>query len=543
MLPCGAMRILIGTLISACTGDPGDDGGSDGDAGPVTRFELDLRPLYAQNQDPLDGLDRAELVVDTADGETQRLDLSVPGSGESSSVGGLGALDGATLTFEGYAEDQLRAWGRTAPISIASGAQEEHLLVLETADVAWLPDLPEAAYGGFVAALGEGRFLVGGGLGSTRSGNIKDERPDLYAIDLSRPGSELELEDVGDLPEYAYSEEADDAEPHVGRFGASFTRLGDDGDEWLLAGGSGLLALKDVTTITHHAHVYDAEDGTWTDLDSGDGLVEPRAEHVALANQKGAVIVFGGWKAAISAGQPHGSDLAEIFDPEDRAFKRVDTLADIGSLGPGIADLGNEGTLLCGGAVLNNDYTWTASSSCRIIGVTGEVSGRRPSGFPSRAGVSMVGLPDGTVLATGGAAGSELEYATAGTATDDIWTLRPGSDSWVSTGRMEIARAGHRMIALDDSHVAIVGGSNEWLPGSIPTIGLSCVEVYEVGGGSSMVGSCDSGDASSGLPSRAYMPSVAHDPSWGVLITGGATEGDGTFGQAQAGLSLYVPEK
>ena len=537
---------MLLSLLAACTsGNGGGSGG--GDTGAVADYTLRLSPVVAENQAPFDGIDRLDLVFQPAVGDAQRVSLGAPESGQTLPAEGLPALDETVIDVEGYSGGKLVSWGRTAPLSGTTGIINARVYVATTGEVGWLSPLNDGATAGIIGALGDGRFLIGGGLTSPGSKKKLTKSLDsLYMLDLTNPTADASVEDAGGMPEYTDAAGNTTSE----RMGASFTELksGDHAGSWLLAGGSSKAGYDDGTTVTPDAQYYDPSDGSWSSVDNADKLMTARTEHIAMANDQGAVVVWGGW-AAVDVGYVGQVTTAEIFRASDSAFVAVDSFDDIGGIDAAMADLGGDGTLLCGGATvagLDGDDTadWRSESACHVITLTGEVGRGTFSGLPALAGLAMTTLSDGTVVATGGANNEAI--LGLGDTTDaerGIWTLAPGSTTWKGSGLMVLPRAQHRMVALDDHRAIVFGGGPTYGPSRYPTSAYSCVEIIDIDADSTMLNGCDSDADAGGLPYRMAAPMVALDNRFGILVVGGVTKGGtgATAGEAQPGLALFVP--
>lgn len=529
-------------LMLACAqGDSSEP--TDTGTAPVTDYALRITPVVAANQSPFEGLDRLDLVFEPRTGESERISLGAPESGDTLPAEGLPALDETVIHVEGYAGGQLAAIGRTAALSGSSGEIDVSVLVTETDALAWMGALPEGVVDPIVAALGAGRFLIGGGMGSNR-GNLAKGQDALYTLDVREPTAGLALDALDTMPTYVDAGETERTE----RMGATFTQLtaGARAGRWLLAGGSSELPHSDSLTTTDDVQVWDPESGDWDRLNDDGELVSERSQHLAMVDAQGSVVVWGGWTAA-EADTISVDSTVERFDPSSDAFERVGTIKDLGSLDAAIASLGTRGTLLCGGAVFGqydeDPYgEWLSSDHCQIVTLTGEL-GDVITGLPSLAGLAMATLSDGTVIATGGATQSEpVEMGEASSAESGVWQLLPGADAFEDAGEMAVARAGHRMVPLDDTRVAIFGGGPEYGAGRHPAEAHACGEIVEIGVGSTPLGDCNEASPAAGLPNRTAMPAIASDPDWGTLIVGGVDEGDASLGgEAQSGVALFVP--
>ena len=115
-----------------------------------------------------------------------------------------------------------------------------------------------------------------------------------------------------------------------------------------------------------------------------------------------------------------------------------------------------------------------------------------------------------------------LDQTASTAAVKTVWRYRKASGTWDEVGKMELARAGHTAVRLDDQFVLLAGGSTTWGPFVTDDTALSCVEVYDtVNNTSTMVGTCTAEDVAGGMPSRALAPTAWFDPDLGVLLAGG----------------------
>ncbi len=538
---------MVLSLLVACT--DGKSGGGGGDSGPMADYTLRLTPVVAQNQSPFDGLDRLDLYFQPAVGDPERVSLGAPEAEQTLPAEGLPVLADTVIDVEGYAGGKLVSWGRTAPLNATTGTVDARVYVATTGAVGWLPPLAEGITAGILGALGGGRFIVGGGISSPNNKKKLTKAQDsLFILDLANPTNDADLEEGGSLP--PYTDPTGGEELITARMGATFTELttGDHDGHWLLAGGSAKAGYDDGTTVTPDAQYYDPDSGEWAAVASGDKLTTARTEHIAMKNDQGSVVVWGGW-ASVPAGSVGAVNSAEIFRASDYAFVSVSTFDDVGAIDAAMAYLGEAGTLLCGGAAvgdLSGDgfADWRSESGCHIITLTGEVGRTDITGLPALAGLAMTTLADGTVVATGGATSpAVLDLGDTANAERGIWTLAPGSTTWQGAGLLVLARAQHRMFALDDHRAVVFGGGPTYGPSRFPTSAYSCVEIIDITGSSTMLDGCDADSDASGLPYRMSAPMAAIDDEFGILVVGGVTKGGATStsGEAQPGVALFVP--
>jgi len=489
--------------------------GATADSGPVADYQLHLMPLVPLDQNPLETVDRIDLLLDSGVGDPLRVTLDAPASGSSSEATDLPALDGTRVIVEGYAGGELVAWGRSAPLTAETGEVEATVFVSSPETLGQLGGLPQPGAHGAAVALGSGRFLYMGGV--TNKGGAAAYGVDTVSLlDLEAPTEGLAFAEIGTMPEYLDAE----GEPQTRRthFTATPLTAGDAG-KVLVVGGSPTLPYSSSTQITSDVRLFDPETLTFGDaFPSKDQLTATRAGHVAIANQQGGVLVWGGYSRA-GANSLSLQRGGELYDPVARTFNTVDGTT--GAVGLGLADLAEDGTLVAGGADLDQDSLWFASDACLIVSLRGDVS--ECNGMEPVAAQAMVGLSDGDVLSFGGVqpVGSQDQRDTA-PAVKAVWRFRKASGTWDEVGKMELARAGHTAVRLDDQFVLIAGGATTWGPFVTDDTALSCVELYDtVNNASTMVGSCTADDDAGGMPSRAQSPTAWFDPDLGVLLAGG----------------------
>jgi len=531
-------------LLTAC----GPDGVPSAGA---TRFTLHLVPVVPFNESPFEGSDRTELRVEAPGVEAQVYDLGAMASGDTSLATGLGELSEATLTITAWRGSDEVARGVAGPVSVSDGDHELRVLVARLGAVGWLSPLPGTVYRPGFASLGDGRFVAMGGVQPNANGELNRETEEIYTLQLSPPDEALAFEEVGTLPEWVdYN-----GQSHRGRFGFDLQRIttvGDDLGKLILAGGSAASGLSAPTTVTAGVYLYAPETGEWELLRDRDSLRYPRSGYVSSVNSQGGVVYWGGWGATDSNREVSFIRNAELYDPVNRAFTDLGQDNQLGHVDAAITDLGADGTLICGGGWLgdsDNDglVDWVASDACARVGLNGSLQDAHDLPEP-RVGMAMVTLDDGRVLLAGGAdnersgasqipavpndANSEVA------ASDAVWLYNPDNDAWSEAGTLALARAGHRMTLLPDGTVLVVGGATGYLMEGIPSTPVSCVEVFDPATGTSrMLDSCTAGDDAGGLAGRAWQPSLASDPTFGILVAGGGAASDA----AQDAVSLYVP--
>ncbi|GDX79981.1 hypothetical protein LBMAG42_17920 [Deltaproteobacteria bacterium] len=520
----------LGILLSlaACTGTTGGAV----DSASVADYTLNLRPIVPLDLNPFDGADRIDLLLDSGVGDPVRITLDAPAAGDSALAEGLPALDGTRIIVEGYSGGELVAWGRSAPVIAVNGEVEATIFVSGPEAIGKLGGLPEPDADGAGAALGDGRFVVMGGSGNRTSGNVDKTTDAMWVLDLEEPEEGLAFTEIGAMPSYVDAKGDEQSK----RRGFTLTRLtAGDAGKFLMVGGGPSYGYGDSTELTAEARLFDPETLNFEDaIPDKDALSNARSSHRAIGNQQGAVLVWGGFGSTPDAGQFILLADGELYDPAQRSFSSIIGVDDGGSVGVVLADLGDDGTLVAGGARMEGN-NWAISDASLAVSLRGDVD--ELSGMDPMAGGAAVTLADGDVVVFGGVS-SNASFAqdAAAVATDQVWRFRHGSNTWEEVGKLEVERAGHTATAIDDTHVLIAGGSTTWSPFAFGATALSCVEIYDVATDtSSMLERCDEQDDAVGLPGRAEAPLALDDPDLGIVFVGGV---DGENG-AVATTSFY----
>lgn len=541
-------------LLLACTASDGSETDASGtDSGPVADYTLELAPLIPTNVNPFNGVDRIDLVFDSGSGSPIRVSLDAPGSNESATADGLPALDETVIELEGYAAGELVAYGRSRPVTALESDDNGDpisLFVGRPGTLGWLGSLPEETVFSVGAALGDGRFVVMGGVGG--DGRLGNAREEIFTLDLTKPNSDLSWE-ISDeeMPRYWLpDEDSDEDEGRRERAGATLSSIttGDDTGKFLLAGGCEGEPFEGARTATADVQIYDPEEDQFDAIGKTDVLTSARCGHAAIARSDGTILVWGGWGWTGSSNSIFAVVEGDLYDPAEREFNKVDVeqSRNSGTYGVALADLGEDGTMVSGGVLIGDfiadagEYAdWKTTNTSFRVSLRGEVGSESYAGLGAVAAHAMVAIGDGDVLSFGGvisnAAGEELDALAS--ATDRVWRFYKGSQTWTEVGSMAMPRAGHAVAQLDASHILIVGGSPDWGPtDSHGSRAISCAEVYDiVNNTSQMLDGCTEESDAGGLPNRAESPLVLIDPSLGVLVSGGF---DGDQG-ARRGTTLY----
>ncbi|MDP2317254.1 MAG: kelch repeat-containing protein [Pseudomonadota bacterium] len=519
------MLVSVSMLLMGCTGSGG------------AAYTLHLNPVVANPQAPFDGLDRIDLVLTPADGDPLRVPLDAPTSGSTPEVTGLPELIDTTITVEGYRDGDRVLRGLTEPLTATSGVVEATVFVASTEATAWMGALSDGLHIPMLAPLGGGRFWLAGGLTNDLNNAPGKGQKSIYTLTLAPPGEGLAFTNVGDLPAY----ETNDGASETTRVGAGCTQLtvsGADQGKLLVTGGAARDPLGDGGEASTAVSLYDPTTDTWEDLPPLSTLEDPRVQHLAGENLLGNVVVWGGYGPQARGGGVSLNNSIEYYDRGNRRFTSLGE-TNLGPLDAMMADLGADGTLICGGADID-DSVWSSVSSCVRVRLDGSGIDGFESMLEGVAGASMVTLADGKVLVTGGAAAEGASTSDDIGALDSAWLYNPSTGRWGAlAATMKIPRAGHRTVLLADGRVLVVGGAQTYNSNVFPADPVRCLEIYDpVASTFELADGCTPTEEAGGLPGGALLPQVAYDPDYGVLIVGGV----GADGSAQSGVSLFVPE-
>lgn len=496
-------------------------------------YTMSITPVIPTNQSPFDGVDDVLLTVLAEDGTSEQVDLGAPDSGLTLSGTGIGPLANSTLTFSGRTGSTTVSRGRTGPLTIDSGTDSTTVLFGSVDAVGWIGSMLEASVGPIVLPVGDGTFHVFGGVSTASSGTWKKEVTLVQSVSLSAPGEDLVPEEIGELPVWTDLMGAD----QQGWFGSSVGAItaGEDAGKVFIGGGGAGLGLLDPLSVSAGVWLYDPATVSFEQLSGREELARPRSEAATVVDAQGAIVMWGGWTQDDTQNVVAIDATVEAWDPSTRKSTSADTNFDPqrnGMFDVAGAAIGDAGSLFCGGGLQGTDgqyATWTTSAECHRVSLGHDVSA--DSDLPvALAGLAMVTLADGRVLATGGSTQETdvvFDFATTADASADGWIYDPETTLWTPEGSMNVARVHHQMVLLPDGRVLIAGGSDEYAPGTIVAAGLSCVEIYDPTDHSyTAVEDCDAGSDADGLAGRAVAPGIAVDPDFGALIAGGSADAE-----------------
>lgn len=522
--------------------------GCNGEGGGGSSYQLHVVPVLPRNQpDLLSGLDRLSLTIAAPGEDPVTLDVEDLATGDETRFDEIGSYEAATLTLEGFVGSDVVAWGQSEPTDLVEGEIEVRILVAQVDALAELAPLGAGRALAALAADDSGRFLLFGGSPEGTRPTELDGR--IQALDVAPAGSDLAFSEL-DLR----MPPLDNGDP--GRICHTATTLRQGGHErvgriLVTGGASGIIVetgggptgslTVDASTVSISSFLFDPAGDTVQALSESSTLIRERCMHTATELPSGEVVVIGGIGDSASGWVFEQS--AEIFDPNAGGFE----LANGTTSGPAIfhaaAALGDDGVLACGGMDISGATEVTASDACDFVSRAGEITAMEDLPVPL-IHAAMAPLPDGTVLLTGGIdveGGSDTIYGFSGaTALANAWIF--DGEQWTETESMAVPRAMHQMVALDNGDVLIVGGVTE-IDGGLGLIyaseaAIACAEVYDAQTGRfRTLGSCEPDAGVGALPMAAAAPSVAVDPTWGAMVTGGLNMDE----IGASGVSLYVP--
>lgn len=500
-------------------------------------YTVSITPMIPTNQSPFEGIDTLRLSVLADDGSSEEFDLGAPDSGLTLSTDGIGPLSNSSLLFQGMTGNVTASRGLTEPLTVESGTAESTVLFASVEQVGWIGSLLDPVVGPIVLPVGGGTFRIFGGVGvSGTTGDWKKASTVVQEISLASPTAGFVPTTLGELPTWTDLT----GEPQQGWFGSSIGTIisGDDTGKVFIGGGGAGLGLLDPPSVTASVWLYTPSDSTFEALTDHDGLFSPRSEAATVVDAKGVMIMWGGWTQNDAQNSIAINGSVEMWDPGTRRAEELDTFntSAVPMFDAAGAGIGEAGSLFCGGGIEGTPVTdgadtygtWATSAACHRVSL-GHGAPDSDTDLPvALAGLAMVTLSSGEVLATGGATqGTDVvfDFRTTAPASADAWLYDPDTKLWAPEGSMHVGRVGHRMALLPDGRVLIAGGSDQYAPGTVVGAGLSCVEIYDPTDHSyTPVADCDAGSDASGLAGRAAGAGIALDPDYGVVIAGGSAD-------------------
>ncbi len=535
------LPLLAPALLTSCAAKGGGSG----------TFSVAISPVVPTNQTPFSGLDDIAMAVVGADGSQTQYDLGTPASGLTMSGTSIPALADDALLFEGSSGGTIVSRGETAPLTASKGSATSSTVMFGSVDaVGWIGSLAAPVAGPMIVPIGGGNFDVIGGVGLTSGVWLRDYTS-VQRISLSAPSEDLLPATVADAP--TWTDLA--GKTQQGWYGSSMVviPLGADAGKVFIGGGGPSPGLVDSTAVTPGVWLYDPATATFDALGDVAGLASPRSEAPTVLDPQGGIVMWGGWAQYHDNGYVSINGTVEVWDPNTQRGSSVSSRDGGGNLDPSSvpmydgagASLGADGELFCGGGLLGTGGSiaeWTTSPTCNQVTAGHKITPADDLPAPL-AGLAMITLQDGTILATGGSTETspkQFDFSSTSPASAGAYLYDPAANAgrhWSAVGDMKVARAGHRMVLLPDGRVLVVGGSDTYGPDLILGSGLSCVEVYDPATQTfSDFTACDASSDTDGLAGRAVVPGIAIDPDYGVVIAGGTID----YGTAQDAINVVM---
>jgi hypothetical protein len=495
-------------------------------------YELQLRPIVPQNQSPFEEIDSLHLVMEHADGQSERHILdSTTGS---PSLSELGILDGTVVRLEALVGEAMVAVGRSGTFDLSTGQQEKNILFANLNDLGWLEDHMEGLFLPGIAALGNGRFLIAGGITMNSASNSGRRGKKIYELNLADPADPIVLEEVGEMPPYPAGIDGENGTT-ASRHGATTVLLtqGPHKGKVLVAGGTN--TLFESQNVTNTAFLFDPESGVFESLSEEEQPNEHHYLHNTVMDASGNVVVLGGWDQT-NDGFLTIQDNFDFFDASAGQFDQSSknrTLRSAGAFGMAAA-LGTSGVVHCGGAMISQGDTWRTLAECSLITPSGELSDEIPDMPLTLSHGEMIAISSAELLVIGGVSVPDLvEIGPERAASNRVLHYDHTLQKWTTLESLKLNRANPALSLLPDGRVLILGGRQSadlfvYSATAQENI-LSCVEIYDpdialnhpTETPSIMLEGCTSSQATSLLPTRAHSIATAQDPDFGIIAVGG----------------------
>ncbi|HND33218.1 MAG TPA: hypothetical protein PLA94_24640, partial [Myxococcota bacterium] len=516
-------------------------------------YSLNLTPVVPLNQSQLFAeLDSVQVDFVKKSGDIgDPTDLGAPLTGEKLSAEGP-LFEQSYARIRGVKEGEAIAWGRTELLPAQKRIQR-NVLVGSSNGIGWLAAEPVGTVGGELTPLGGGRFLLSGGMYIDEANRKKPVTTDIIReIRLEDADAALSFADFGTLPPYP-DPTCVDCGTLTARIGHHLTPMGgSDAGKLLLTGGTARYGSMlgdnsyyfpdDLPYTTDDAQIYDVESGTWEPVihDSTQRRIQRqgyRTRHLAAQMPDGGVALFGGFADRDSWENP----LVEVLVAGQREMKTIELPEEFdipGSFGAAAAST-PEGVVICGGSSDLFDAELSSSSACVIVRSASTVESFPSLGAP-RSGLAMIGLPDGRIIATGGAEMPEnpsnivtaffeghLASADLLIYENGVWEKLPGA--------LKTPRANHSMALLPDGKVLIYGGTSHYGHMGFPidteeTVTLECAQLFDP--------YTRALTSLEGCPDNVWGPAIAADPEYGIVAAGGLVD----VAQPTPGVAFFPGE-
>ena len=260
-------------------------------------YSLNLIPIIPDNQSPFSGADRIDLVFEPEEGD--ELVYTLDETSGSPRLEQLPALSRTSISVRAYDREELVAFGRSRPFTMAQGENEQQVLVAETDSLSWFSKM-ETNLGGSAVAAYNGSFYIFGG-----ETDVLDIFSDvdgvgvntIWRLDVAPAGPLMAQTMEITLPTHAKGSDT--------WAGATATNIGDG--QFLIAGGSPWMAAVG-DEVLYEAFIFNAIEETVGPLFE---LVIGRTVHQAVSFTNGDVALIGG---LLQGG--NGATSVELYRPE-----------------------------------------------------------------------------------------------------------------------------------------------------------------------------------------------------------------------------------
>ena len=220
----------------------------------------------------------------------------------------------------------------------------------------------------------------------------------------------------------------------------------------VVVGGLDLEAISSSSTTIEPEDLvesYNTDTGEWQTLGP---MNEPAMEHSLVPLNGGRIMAVGGFN---DSGSMHGTDRAEIFDPETNAWT-ITGSTNVSRMFPVAISL-SDGRILVTGSTISHIPVADDSPTSEVFDpetgewtVTGSMSVRR-------YGHTLTLLPDGRVLATGGEDPMGDDYLLY--SSTEIFD--PDTNTWSEGPELSQPRSSHSATLMPDGSVLLAGGISQ----------------------------------------------------------------------------------
>jgi hypothetical protein len=180
-------------------------------------------------------------------------------------------------------------------------------------------------------------------------------------------------------------------------------------------------------------------------------LSQARLRHTATLLPNGKVLVAGGGYGPDLVDGYWVADRAELFDPTTGSFSSAGVVSRDGHTAALLLD---GDVLLAGGETGWSDRFPIVSGTADLERATSGLFEPTGNMFTERESHAAVLLSDGQVLVTGGVIPSGISWQ----ALQEAELYDPGSGTFATVAKMNVARAGHTVTLLPNGKVLIAGG-------------------------------------------------------------------------------------